>query len=57
MLVMMGYKFVVLDLLAEYIDFLCKFGIDVYYGDVVCLDMLVVVGIVNVKLFIVVIDD
>lgn len=47
----------VLDYDLDQIDFLCKFGFKVFYGDVICIDLLCIVGVDKVKVLVIVIDD
>lgn len=52
-----GVKMVVFDYDSDYIEILCKFGMKVFYGDVMWMDLLEFVGVVKVEVLINVIDD
>lgn len=52
-----GYSVIVFDYDLDQIDMLCCFGFKVFYGDVMCMDLLEIVGVDKVSMMVVVIDD
>lgn len=52
-----GVEFIVLDFDFNWVDFLWKMGFKVFYGDVSWMDLLELVGIVEVDIFIIIIGN